>query len=64
MIGHSFISYSRADAEDFALRLYDALTTGTPPVAAWLDQRRVSPGDQLDDKIVEAIRACGCLFFS
>jgi tetratricopeptide (TPR) repeat protein len=63
MIGHSFISYSRIDAEDFALRLYDALTTGTPPVAAWVDQRRVRPGDRWDDKIVEAIRACGCLLF-
>ena len=41
---HTFISYSTADAADFAMRLADALTAGPPSFAAWLDRRELRPG--------------------
>ena len=63
MTGHHFMSYSRADGEDFALRLHDALCTGSPPVPMWLDQRELKPGQDWDDQLVEAIRGCASLVF-
>jgi hypothetical protein len=45
MANHYFISYSSADAADFALRLADALTAGPPSFPAWLDRRDLRSGD-------------------
>ncbi|HUT89918.1 MAG TPA: TIR domain-containing protein [Thermoguttaceae bacterium] len=63
MRGHHFISYSTADARDFAFELYEALRSGDPPFGAWLDNRNLHPGVDWDDQIVDAIRTCRSLLF-
>jgi hypothetical protein len=63
MAGHHFISYSGADARDFAFKLRDALEAGPPHVPAWLDRRDITPGQDWDEEIVEAIRTCRSLLF-
>ncbi|MCP4256133.1 MAG: TIR domain-containing protein [Planctomycetes bacterium] len=64
MANHHFISYSRNDAEDFAIKLCDKLKSGPPSISAWLDQRELKPGiDDWDDQVVEAIRTCENLIF-
>jgi tetratricopeptide (TPR) repeat protein len=63
MTGHYFISYSSVDGADFALRLCDALIAGPPSIPAWLDKRELRPGEDWDEQIVEAIRACEGLLF-
>jgi hypothetical protein len=64
MSSHHFLSYSPADALDFALRLHDALEAGPPPIPMWLDQRDgIRPGQVWTAEIVEAIRVCDSLLF-
>jgi len=63
MPNHHFISYSSADALDFALKLTDALIVGPPPFAAWLDKRELRPGDDWDSQLAEAIKVCESLIF-
>jgi TIR domain len=53
-----FISYSRIDGEDFALKLSDQLDAGPPRIRVWLDQRRLQPGIDWDEQLVEALGAC------
>jgi tetratricopeptide (TPR) repeat protein len=60
---HHFISYSSADAQDFALRLCDELAQGPPPFSIWLDKRELVAGSDWDEQIVEAIRDCASLIF-
>jgi tetratricopeptide (TPR) repeat protein len=58
-----FISYSRADGEAFALELADQLTAGPPTIDVWLDRRRLQPGVDWDEQLVQALRSCeGVLF--
>jgi tetratricopeptide (TPR) repeat protein len=56
-MGHHFISYSSVDGLEFALKLADALEAGPPPIATWLDKRKLGPG-KWPQQIVEAIETC------
>jgi hypothetical protein len=56
-MGHHFISYSRVDAKDFAVRLADEIA------AAWLDKRKLRPGLDWDEQIDDAIKTCDSLLF-
>jgi TIR domain len=60
---HHFISYSRSEAKDFALRLGDDLAIGDPPVHAWLDCQDIPAGVDWDEAIAEAIKTCETLIF-
>ena len=60
---HHFVSYSSADAFDFALQLCDALIAGPPSIQVWLDKRELVAGTDWDEQIVEAIRDCESVIF-
>ncbi len=63
MAGHFFISYSRADGEEFALKLYNLLTAEPYSFTIWMDQHNLVFGQDWDDQIAEAIGSCqGVLF--
>lgn len=63
MSHHHFISYSVADAKDFALRLCDMLIAGPPEMPVWIDKREFVAGPAWDKQIVEAIRDCDSMIF-
>src|SRR5215510_4812980 len=58
-----FISYSSVDGRDFAMKLTDVLEAGPPPIPAWLDKRRLRPGEDWDEQIGEAIKTCKGMIF-
>ena len=62
-MGHHFISYSRVDAEAFAVRVASSLAAGSPPLRIWLDKRELKPGLDWDEQIGEAITTCDSLLF-
>src|SRR5687768_212302 len=64
MDDHYFVSYSRVDGTDFAVRLADELEAGPPSYRAWVDVRELQPGRQdWDDQLVDAIKTCRGLLF-
>ena len=63
MPNHHFLSYSRIEANDIALRLGEDLANDVPPVRAWLDVQDIPAGVDWDEAIAEAIKACETLIF-
>jgi tetratricopeptide (TPR) repeat protein len=61
--GPYFISYSRADGEEFAQRLTDTLAAGPQSYPVWLDVRDLQPGVDWDTQIRDALRNCSGLLF-
>jgi tetratricopeptide (TPR) repeat protein len=59
---HHFICYSTKDI-NFAIRLYDELTAGPPPLKVWLDKRRLHAGFDWDSQLVEALRQAETVLF-
>jgi tetratricopeptide (TPR) repeat protein len=59
-----FLSYSRVDAGEFAVRLAGELGAGRPPYPVWLDVRDIHAGpEDWDRQLVEAIKLCSALLF-
>jgi tetratricopeptide (TPR) repeat protein len=58
-----FISYSRAEAGDFVMKLADELASGPPAIPVFLDRRELRPGEQWDEQLVEAIKTCKAMLF-
>ncbi|HEX6289577.1 MAG TPA: tetratricopeptide repeat protein [Herpetosiphonaceae bacterium] len=63
MTPYYFISYSSADAQDFALQLADALEAGPPSIPVWLDKRDIPRGFDWDTEIAKAITTCAGVLF-
>ena len=60
---HHLISYSTADAQEFANNLHNALEGGYPKISAWLDKQDLLATRKWDTQISEAIRDCKSLLF-
>lgn len=59
-----FVSYSRADGDDFAYRLADELKAEPPQYPVWVDRGEMHPSRQdWDDQLTEAIQTCRALLF-
>lgn len=63
MSKYYFISYSTADAQDFAHWLYDGLSGPPNNIPAWLDKHFLQPGPAWDEGLVDAIRNCRAMVF-
>ena len=53
-----FLSYSRIDGENLAIKLADQLVAGPPSIHVWLDQRGLQPGIDWDEQLVNALHDC------
>lgn len=60
-LNHIFISYARADGEDFAFKLHDRLEA--EGYSAWLDKRDIPAGENWDVAIEQGIRSSWALLF-
>ncbi len=61
MADNVFVSYARADGEDFAKKLHDHLEANG--FMTWLDRRDIKLGENWDLSIDKAIRECWALLF-
>jgi len=53
-----FICYSSQDGGDIALKLADQLAAGPPSIPVWLDQRKIQPGIDHYQQVLQALRDC------
>lgn len=53
-----FICYSGRDGGDIAIRLADQLAAGPPSICVWFDQRKLQPGLDRYQQIVQALKDC------
>jgi hypothetical protein len=63
MSGRHFISYSRAEAANFALSLSMELAAGAPSFKTWLDTQDLKAAENYEDQIEEAISSCESFLF-
>jgi len=61
--GHCFISYSTADALDFARKLANKLVGGTLSVPIWFDKDDLKAGRDWDIQIDDALKSCRMVLF-
>ena len=61
--GRYFVSYSRVDAAEFAVRLADHLVAGPPSYPVWIDVHDAQPALDWDIQIRDAIQVCLGLLF-
>ena len=53
-----FICYSRQDGEEIAITLADQLAAGPPSIPVWLDQRKLQPGIDRYEQVLQALKDC------
>jgi WD40 repeat protein/GTPase SAR1 family protein len=63
MSGFFFISYSRVDGKEFAMKLADELAADPTIIDVWLDSRSLRPGLDWDEQLGEAIKTCKAMLF-